>query len=69
MAVASITAPHSTMCWSIRLPSLDANHFSVSQIWWPAWASGMPASAIVVVTPTSRSARSEMLTSSSGCTS
>ena len=33
MAVASTTAPHSTMRWSMRLPSLDANHFSVSHAW------------------------------------
>ena len=25
--------PHSTMCWATRLPSLDANHFSVSHAW------------------------------------
>jgi hypothetical protein len=53
----------------MRLPSLDANHFSVSQIWWLAWASGMPPSAMVPVTSTRRSARSPMPTSSSGWTS
>jgi hypothetical protein len=33
MAVASTIAPHSTMCWPMRLPSLEANHFSVSHAW------------------------------------
>ena len=37
MAVASTTAPHSTMRWSMRLPSLEANHFSVSHTWEAAW--------------------------------
>src|SRR3546814_2246214 len=66
MAVASITAPHSTRRCAMRLPSLDTNHFSVSQIWWLACASGTPASAITPVASTRRSARSVRLTSSSG---
>ena len=30
--VASMRAPHSTMCWSIRWPSLLTSHFVVSQM-------------------------------------
>ena len=50
-----IPAPLSRMCWSMRCPSLETNHFSVSQIWyWPS-AMSAPCSPIVVVARTSRS--------------
>ena len=48
-------APHSRMCWSMRAPSLDTNHFCVSQIWYSASATSAPCSTIVVVAPTIRS--------------
>ena len=67
MAVASTTAPHSTMRWSMRLPSLEANHFSVSHTCDLACASATPASVAAFVAATRRSARSPTPTSSSGC--
>ena len=66
-AMASTTAPHSTMRWSTRAPSLDANHFSVSHTWLAAWESVTPASTAAWVAATSRSARSASVTSSRGC--
>ena len=33
IAVALIAAPHSRTRWSIREPSLETNHFVVSQTW------------------------------------
>ena len=44
IAVAMIPAPHSRIRWSMRCPSLDTNHFAVSQIWYIASAMSAPCS-------------------------
>ena len=46
-----MSAPHSTMCWSTRVPSLETSHLRVSQMRWIASATSAPFSRSVRVTP------------------
>ena len=55
-AVALIAAPHSRMCWSIRVPSLETNHLrGVPDPVGCASARSAPAPASSAVTPSRRS--------------
>src|SRR5438270_7915617 len=51
-----MVVPVSTMCWKMREPSLDTNHFWVSHALIDASPTVTPATPLMVaVTPTSRS--------------